>query len=243
MLISFGQNLLSQVSFTHKKDKQDRLDYELGIIADACLTNEDGKSAAIMLCNNLIQAIFKNDIIALDFNDLLLSIARKQPRVFLDCFIKSANDSNFNLKYIFTGDLERRANPLSEINDDLIIDWCEIDPSVRYPMIAPLIVSHNVDRKSNQFEWTKLALSIIDNAPDVIVVLNEFKKSFRPMVWSGSRADILENGLSLISKLKSHPNKNVADWANVEEKAFESEIKSERKWEQENVRPMHESFE
>ena len=95
----------------------------------------------------------------------------------------------------------------------------------------------------NLLEWTPLALKIITNSSDPIVVLNEFKSTFRPMSWSGSRAEIMQNRLSLISDLKKHEDSLVADWACKEERVFGEEIRSEREWELKRESDQNERFE
>ncbi len=88
-----------------------------------------------------------------------------------------------------------------------------------------------------------LSLTTIDNAPDAVTVLNEFKRTFRPMSWSGSRADIMQKRLSLLSSLKSHKNPVVSEWACNEERVFEEEIRSERQLEEKYNRSRDERFE
>jgi hypothetical protein len=109
--------------------------------------------------------------------------------------------------------------------------------------VAASIVAYRIGENENQFEWVPLSLTIIDNAPDAIAVLNEFKRKFRPMSWSGSRADIMQRRLSLILTLKSHRDPIVSEWACNEEGMFEAEIRSEREGEETRNRYQNERFE
>ena len=243
IIISTGQQLLSKYVFDSEKVNKDHMDYELGIIADACLVNEDGASTAETVCINYTQALLEYNITPWDYDDLLNSIARKQPQAFLNNFLGDIEVFDYRLKRVFTNEFERKTNPLSQIDNSVIIDWCEIKPSVRYPIIAASIIPFSVNKDNNQLEWTPLALFIINNTPDVIEVLNEFKRTFRPTSWVGSRADIMQKGLDLISSLKSHQNPVVVEWARIEERVLEEEIKSERRWEQENTKSRDQRFE
>lgn len=92
-------------------------------------------------------------------------------------------------------------------------------------------------------EWTPLALEMINNFSNPIIILNEFKSALRPFVWSGSRAEIMQKRLRLISDLKTHNNPIIASWANEEEKLFTEEILHEREWELKSIRDQNESFE
>jgi hypothetical protein len=110
-------------------------------------------------------------------------------------------------------------------------------------VVATSIVAYRKGENENQLEWSPLSLTTIDNAPDAVAVLTEFKKSFRPMSWSGSRADIMQRRLKLISSLKSHKDLVVSEWACKEEIAFEAEIRTEREWEDKFNRRRDERFE
>lgn len=244
MITLVGQHLLSLIAFEHEHNHRDRMDYEIGDIADACLVNEGGAVTANILCNNLAKAFSGYKVYATEYSHLLESIARKQPQIFLDTFLGRDEVSGYQITKVFIDDLDRRrSNPLSQISDTVIIEWCEIDPSNRYPIMAASIVAYRHSEHDNQLEWTPLSLTIIDNAPDVITVLKELEKTFRPMSWSGSRADIIQKRLILLSSLKSHKNPVVAEWACNEERKFEEEIRSERNWEEERHRSRDERFE
>jgi hypothetical protein len=179
----------------------------------------------------------------MDYPRLLCSLALTQPQVFLESFLGNNDITNYQLIRIFTDDLDHGVNPLSNIADNIIIDWCEKNPAARYPVVAASIVAYRIGENENQFEWVPLSLTIIDNAPDAIAVLNEFKRKFRPMSWSGSRADIMQRRLSLILTLKSHRDPIVSEWACNEEGMFEAEIRSEREGEETRNRYQNERFE
>ena len=88
-----------------------------------------------------------------------------------------------------------------------------------------------------------MARSIIENSPDVIAVLSELKAALAPRSWSGSRADIMEKRLVLISDLTKHDDPVVAEWARGEERNFGEDIRSEREWEKKLNNKRDERFE
>jgi hypothetical protein len=243
IIISVGQNLLSVMVFEHEHNHRDRMDYDIGNIADACLVDEGGAVAANILCNNIAKALSEYKIHSINYTHLLESIARRQPQAFLDVLLGDDKIFSYQISRLFIDGLDDKSTPLAQISDDVIIAWCEVNPSKRYPIVAVSVVAYRHGENDNQLEWTPLSLSIIDNAPDVVSVLNELKKTFRPMSWSGSRADILQTRLSLLSSLKSHKNPVVAEWACNEEGKFKEEIRSERKGEEERHRSRDERFE
>lgn len=70
---------------------------------------------------------------------------------------------------------------MSNIQDNIIIDWCEVNPSIRYPKIAACMVAYQHNELKNSLEWTPLSLVIINNAPDIATVLDAFKDNFIPI--------------------------------------------------------------
>lgn len=240
---SIGKDLLAQVVFDRENNHQDQMDYNLGQIVEACFVGEDAAPAAKILCNNLSKALLKYTVSRMDYTHLLECLARKQPQVFLETFLSDNEDPNYLITSMHIDASDCIVNPLSQIADNVIIDWCENNPSARYPVAAASIVAYRQGENKNQLEWTPLSLAIIDNAPDVVTVLNEFKRAFRPMSWSGSRADIMQKRLSLLSSLKTHKNPVVSEWACNEERVFEEEIRSERQLEEKYNWSRDERFE
>jgi len=243
IISSFGQQLLLQLTFAREDKYQGRMDYELGEIVNVCFVDKAASVTAVKLSDKLAKAISDYLIYPNDYRHLLASLALKQPIAFLDGFFGDNEDPDFRLLTGFGDNIDREPNPLSHIDDDIIFDWCEKNPSVRYPIMAASIGAYRHGECDNQLEWEPLALTIIDNAPDVIAVLSIFKRKFRPSSWSGSRADIMEKRLILFAQLKTHQNPLVVEWACNEEAIFEEEISSERKWEQERSRSRDERFE
>lgn len=240
---NIGKDLLNRVIFDDRAKRQIIKDHELGEIAEACLDGPDASAIAKIVCDNLANAISNHNIYVMDCSRLLINLARKQPLVFLDTFLKNNEMSNSLMAQLFRADLKRGKNPLSHIPNGIIISWCEKDPVKRYPIMAAFIPVFKGGKDETPLEWTPLSLTLIDNAPDVVTVLNKFKRIFRPMSWSGSRAEIMQKRLSLISNLKSHKDRVVSEWAYNEEREFEKEIRIERDYEEKKYRSRDERFE
>ncbi|MEI6827380.1 MAG: hypothetical protein WCK54_17435 [Desulfuromonadales bacterium] len=242
-ILSVGQQLLLQLTFNREDKSRDRMDHELSGIVNVCFKSKAALLSAKNLSNKMAKAISEYLIYPNDYRQLLASLALKQPIAFLDGFFLDSEDPDFQLLTGFGDDFDREPSPLSQIDDGIILDWCEMNPPVRYPIIAASICAYRHNECVNQLEWEPQALSIVDNSPDVIAVLNIIKRKFRPSSWSGSRADIMEKRLILFAQLKTHQNPLVVEWACDEEVIFEEEISSERKWEQERSRSRDERFE
>ncbi|MDP1770828.1 MAG: hypothetical protein Q8L15_00985 [Methylobacter sp.] len=238
VITSLGQELLIQVSFDCENYRSEQMDYRLGQLAEACLKGEEAVTSATVICKKLAKALSEHKIYPINSPCLLKNLARQQPQVFLDNFL---DDIESRIGGLFTN----YDNPklLSHIDDKVIIDWCEVNASERYPKVATFMVGYQHNEHKNCLEWTPLSLIIMNNAPDVIAVLNTFNRTFRPSSWSGSRADIMERGLDLILQLKIHQNPAISTWAHNEEKVFAEEIKQERQREEQRNRTQDERFE
>lgn len=242
-LVMFGRELLSAVDFESVGGRRNGMDYELGSVASICFTSEEATESARITCGNVIRALSGNKIYLTDYPIFLGSIARVQPLIILDELLN--NDESHGLRRIgaYSEIVSRRSHPLAEIPDKVVLGWCDKDPIARYPVVASAIAPLGAPDDDSEPEWTPLALVLLDHAPDVVAVLGEYKRAFRPMSWSGSRADIMEKSLDLISGLAGHANPAVAKWAREEERAFSNEIQVEREWESQRNRERDESFE
>ena len=243
VIISLGQELLLKMNFSRKDRRPNTIDYRLSEIIKACFVDDTAKEIAKTLCIKLAQAFSNYDIYASDFPYVLEALAEKQPLAFLDGLLGDNFEPKQHMKRFLLNGGKSRHDPILVISEDLIIDWCEANPKARYANVASVIVPFRNIEKEGGLEWSPLSLRLINNSPDPVTVLNEFKSQFRPTSWSGSRAAIMQKRLNLLSDLKNHENNSVSGWAYKEERQFQQEIESESKWEKENEILRNESFE
>ena len=243
IIVSLGQELLLRYQFLRKDNRADQRDYKLAGVIKACFAYESAEENARILCNKLVKAFENYDIYSMDYSHVLEALAIVKPVAFLDVFLGEDVKPEHRIKRLFSEGGTARSRSISLIDDDLMIQWCEVNPITRYPIVASEIIPYQKNENENSLEWTPLALMIIANSSDPIVVLHEFKSTLRPRAWSGSRAEIMQNRLKLISDLKEHDNSMVTDWAYREEKVFEQEIRSERQMELLRESDRNERFE
>jgi len=220
-IVSTGQQLLSNYQF-----KKKQMDHELSAIIMTCFKGNSAIEKVKELCNRLFNAFDRYDIYYNDYEGVLKALTICQPLAFLDTFL-GKELHNRRIESVFSN----RKNPLNYIDDDIIINWCEDNPKLRYPKLAYAIRPYQQNESKDKLEWTPLALKIIANSYDKNEVLNQIKSSFIPKSWSGSRAEIMEQRLCLLSDLVKHEDTFIADWARKEEIVFEQEIRSVREWE------------
>ncbi len=242
-LIAVARDVVSMYSFPDERGRYNNLDYDLTQIARICLNGQEGINAATQICQHLAEAIADNRIYAFDYPDLLNTLARTQPFMFLDVFLGNDRSKNHQRRRMFADDFERRNNPLNQISDDDLISWCDNDPGDRYPIIASAIQGFSESEETSGLAWKPIVYCIFENAPVLGVVLEHLADAIRPTSGSGSRADILQKRSVLFQSLYQHDNAELRAWARGQYSALQETIKREREWEECNNRELNESFE
>jgi len=236
-ITSLGQDLILMYDFSEQKHGQN-MDYHLATIIKKCFVGKKGTDIAHAVCSNIVKAFRAQKLSLLSaYSQVLKAVIAMYPIVFLDTFL-AYKDSDNMLYWAVKGE-----NLLAEIKDEVLIEWCEIEPESRYPIVSSTLLPFLKDKESMLLEWTKLALTIIDKCHNPIIVLDNFSSAFSPMSWSGSRAELMTKCLKLISGLKTHKNHNVAEWAINKEPVFMKQIKDECEYERKRQLEWDERFE
>ncbi|QSF46195.1 hypothetical protein [Paenibacillus tianjinensis] len=238
-IIALGQELLVKYSFNHVNAAHK--DYELAKLVEYFFSNEEAAGNIRLVANKIAAGLENYEIHLTDFDDVLVAIASTHPLIFLDAFLVEYEEVIYGISRLVSDDLHSSINPLTVINDDIILSWCGINPEVRYPRIASVILPYK--NIGDGIDWSPLAITLIRNSSDPVTILKEFKHAFRPTSWSSSRAEIMQKFIPLISHLKQHEDPNVSQWAIQEEKIFREEVRSEREWELARNRERNERFE
>ncbi len=236
-----GQDLINNYNFLRDDDSSRLSDYSLGKVIDSCFDGEAAFPSSLDLCEKLLKYFSNYKIHISDCRYVLEALSRKQPGAFLDGFFGDVKELDYRVANIFPTEIGHYKNPLSAIDDGTILEWCKLNSEVRYPLVASAIQSFKITDDS--CEWSSLAKNLIEGSPAPLKVLNKYKATFRPMSWSGSRAEIMARRLPLITSLKEHSNQLIVEWAKREEVEFSSEISSEIKWEAERDSSREEIFE
>jgi hypothetical protein len=208
-LLEVGRDILSMYQFSKRYGKSQGHDYELAQIANVCLAGDGGVHAAKKICKNYIQNIIDDLIYIHHYSQLFDTIAITQPFVLLDEFLGNSKVLDYMRRGIFDVANDRKDNPLNFISDDDIISWCETDPQNRYPLISKSIQCFKKSDENDEFELRPIVNSILENAPELGVVLDNLTVSFKPSSWSGSRAEIMQKRSDVLKKLFDHENEEV----------------------------------
>ncbi|MFD1172739.1 hypothetical protein [Oceanobacillus picturae] len=241
-IIGLGQELLTMFQFQRKTSRNDTSDYELSKIIKASYVTYSAKENAKILGDKLLKGFMSFEIYPWDYSRVLEVLASTQPQAFLETFLES-NEDNREIDRLFLDDLRTRANPISKINKEVIIEWCESSPETRYLLLARVIMPYYKCKESNKLQWTPLALEILENFNEPIEILDTFKYSFLPRSWGGSLAAVMERRLPLIYELKEHQDRSVVNWAIKQQVELEDSIRQTRENELNEEKRRNERFE
>ncbi|MCK4653149.1 MAG: hypothetical protein KAU01_01765 [Candidatus Cloacimonetes bacterium] len=240
-LTSLGQELVLKVNFSEIK-RNDMQNYEIISIIESCFESTSAKKKAKSLCHHVVKAYANNNIFYSDLDEVLISIARVQPIVIIEVFLEDDT-----IYHQFTKDFssynDSITKPINMIDDDLLINWCDDNPQDRFTKLATVIMPFRSNEKKTKLEWKPIAITMFENSPDPVLVLNAFKTKFTPMSWYGSRKGVMKTRLILLTDLKDHENPLISEWACNEEKLFQQEIESIHEFEMEREDNRLTSFE
>jgi hypothetical protein len=238
-----GQGLLKRYVFHRRANGTGHEDYELGVIAAASLKGEEGAPIAQLLVRGLLTATAKHEAAGYDFDDLMKGLFKAQPVATLDALLeggKNAKSDGIRLMQDFMG---FGKNPIEDVPDQLIIDWCNEDPATRFPFSAAITVLFRRPDDKSPHVWTPLALRMLAEAPDAAAVFKEMASRFHPTSWSGSLATKLESRLALLDQIDAGENATLVRSVAEARQFLEKRIIDERKRETDEDRWQSGRFE
>lgn len=224
LFLDLAREILVKQIFSRSQPVPPTWDYELGVIATACLCGEQGAEAACIIATNLLAGILDYSVAGYrDYPRLMDSLATTHPTIFLDVFLGRQLDRRGEIGRIFDSaswddDLGRRYNSLGLIEVEILLGWCENEPDHRFAALAQAVQLFcpipNEDGRTD-LSWSPLALELLSKAPRTEDVLHAFLSVFFPQSWTGSRADAIFKRLSLLDALEQHLDPAVANWAST----------------------------
>ena len=242
-LLTAGRNILCEYNFVDEYAKNAGLPYELSQVANVCVAGGKSVDTAKIICDNFAKAIINNSIYVPDYSELFGIIAKFHPSVMLDVFLGNDDIVDYKRRRIFNTTRDFRDNPLNHISDKDIIAWCDIDPKKHYDLVSTAIQGFKKSDDKKSLEWRPVVKSILEKAPDTATVFDNLIEAFKPMSWSGSRADIMEKRAELLKEWFEHENEEIRSMAKIKYTEFQEDIENVRLWETERRDRSYESFE
>lgn len=238
IIADFGRGLLLKYSF-ERRNVRDMLDYELAEIIRACLTIDSAPIIMKHISEKMNDSSSGYSFAYSSYKKVLKVLATKYPLVFLDTLFEKLARSN----QIIRMPALYAANILSEIDDEILIEWVMVEKNLRISKVISMIRPYQNRKVDGVIEWTPLTMELIEAADDLDGVFSEMKKSFYPMSWSGSLASIMETRLPLIVDLQKHEKSEISEWAKTEEKVFQEAMNNAREREFVEERSENERYE
>ncbi|MER8697343.1 hypothetical protein NKI77_31525 [Mesorhizobium opportunistum] len=238
-----GRVLLAAFEFPTKNSRATREDHQLGAVATASLAGEGGAAIAKSLCRKLMRAVESRSVSGHDYDDLVRGLLKVQSVAALDEFFAGDLKSQRASVRLFN-DLSRfHKDVLAVLDDETLIDWCDRDPALRYPLAASVVLLFKRPKEGEPHEWTPLARKLLEKAPDARHVLAEIVSRLHPSGWTGSLATKLEGRLKLLNSLPGADNPALAEPLDEARKRLQGRIDAARRAEQEDDRSLNNRFE
>jgi hypothetical protein len=200
--IEAGKEFLRRYQFHRMDGRATHEDYGLGLIIRGSLSDGGGKPIARRLCRDVVDGVSAYEVSAHDYGFTMGALVAVQPFEVLDELF--SGDQQSQRKGIRLLDTLRqfRQSPMDGLADETIIDWCDRNPPVRYPLAAAIGLLFKRPKEKAPYEWTSLTSKLLSKAPDPVAVFDEIAARLYPRGgWSGSLAAKLETRLQLLEQL------------------------------------------
>jgi hypothetical protein len=168
------------------------------------------------------------------------------PRLALDVICITDNNGSFQRALDLVSDIgsERRETALGCVPTDVLIDWCNEKPDIRYVFASDACkLFEKQDNNNAPLVISDTAAALFAAAPDKVAVVHQFVRRFHPRTYSGSLADILEARLPLFDQLVSTDNEAVRSSIATAKTEMKKWIDAERTRENNEEKSRNSSFE
>jgi len=239
-LIAVSREVLRRFPYENRQNRHEHSDYELARIANICLIGEEAAQSAKDLCECLANGFQEHRVYSIYYPHLLRQLALIQPNIFLNVFL---GKDEYMFRRMTFGDFERADSPVNQIPEDVLINWCEQEPEIRYSLVVSSMQMYSKPKDSEELHWCPMLSIIFERSPNLQTVLSQLEKEIYPMSWSGSRADVMAKRFSLFDQLVEHSNPEIRDWAIAQKQKLEIAVQLERESELKENQNRFERFE
>lgn len=239
-LVAVACDVISKYPYDERQNRNHHPDYDLAQIAKVCLSEAEGIELAKKICQTLVECFQEHPSLAFDYSYLLRYLAQAHPYVFLDTFIGNDEIILYRIRF---DDIDREDNPVNQIPERVLLNWCEADPETRYPQVVSSIQAYAKLKETEELQWKPLTFSILERAPNIQEILLRLQGTIQPTSWGGSYADTLERRLTLFTTLFEHENSIVRDWAQSQHLQLQDTIIKQREHELKANQTRFERFE
>lgn len=239
-LCEAGRQLLHLVRF---KKGNHRDDDELARIARACLAGPEAEPLAAEIAGRLRHAVATYETNAFANDDLLRALLAVQPMAVLDALFEGNEREKRASVRLFDHMHRHQRNPRHELSPEQLLAWCDRKPGTRYVLAASIVTLARRSEENAPLEWSEQAKALIVHGPDPRAVLAVYVQRFRPTIWSGSRAALIEANARLLDTLGPDISAELLPFVTEAKERLAIEIAAARRSEAEEDRERDERFE
>ena len=221
-LVACGRQLLSHGDFGSYDQS---LDYNLSQLVMACLTQPDADADMRVLCGRFLGDDSAEGVLRYGHDQLLAAMFKAKPFLCLDAVFEDGNIERFR-RIELMGPL--RKGIFNVLPFPTVLEWARGDPATRFPIVAMGLHPLKASDEAAAPEWSDLALTVLDAAPDRMAVLEAFAAQFLPMSWTGSLAAIIQNRRVLLRRFFTSQDAREAAWAHKEDERLSNVAEQER---------------
>jgi hypothetical protein len=199
--VEAGRLLLSDYQFKRRANGADHDDYKLGVVSAACLGGPEGTPVARKIVRDLKAAAQRYDVHAWEQDDLLRGLFKTQPTATLDELAAGSDKDRRSSIDLIQETMQHRQNLSPMLPDEILLEWCDVDPKVRYPFAAGVALLFARPNDQTPHEWLPIAKALLERSPDPVPVFKVMSGRLWPMSFSGSVASKFESRVQLLDKL------------------------------------------
>ena len=239
-IVGAGRKLLHTMEFKRQSGIES---YELNEVVQVCVSGLEGRDVAKTVCDNLKRSTAEHKTYGFDHDQLLRVLLKMQPLATLDALLTGDEKAVLAGRNLLEQAVRLDANPMDDLDEAAVFEWCAVDPSVRFPLIASTVSAFLFSNAKNTREWRPIASRLVHSAPDPIAVMQELAKRLRPIIWGGSRSTILAANADLLDQFDTQGNVALGAHIETEKEKLQSEARADLQWETKFDKEQDERFE
>lgn len=198
-------------------------DYDLARSFQLCFRGAS-EAEALELFEEVKRIMLSRKYFDLEFDDFLSAMGKYFPTLFLDVFLGGdPREAETILRKVDKLDRHTK-NPFDEIDEDVMIAWCEKNGADSYSRLAGAVCGVEFDSEDNRKRLSAIGRMLLKKAPDPVEILSVIRDEFFPTSWSGSRAQLMEQNIPVLVELKDFEDERINAWAKEFEKQYLKDI-------------------
>ena len=240
-LLAIGQQLLLGLDLS--KELHWDGNYKISVVVQICFEGTPAFNLANEFTSKLMRLVRSEYGFQKRANGILKKIVKVQPICFLNSLLEKGIQ-NERLGWVgFYRNFEKYDTYLSTLSDDLLLSWCEADPSERYKLLGGAMINYEGVGEGSKLTWKPFFWKLVIGAPNLLALLDEVEETLKPSTAYVSRVEVYQDRLTLFSVLFDNPNEELSKWARFKFRQWTEEIATAMNSKEKYYQERNESFE